>query len=426
LNRLGRFDVISLFWIGLLAFLLFALALDLGVFHREARAQTSGEAAMWSLMWISTALLFNVFVYFAYEHHWLGIGHHHGGTPVGGSQAALEFFTAWVVEESLSLDNIFVIATVMAYFRIPAESQHRLLYWGVLGALVMRFVFILSGLALVQRFSWTTYIFGGLLIVTAIKLMLHKDEEIHPERNSLVRLFQRFMPVTPRLHNTSFFVREQGRRVATPLFVALLVVESSDLLFAIDSLPAVIAVTSDPFIAFSSNAFAILGLRSLYFVIAPVIERFHYMKQSLIVLLGFIGVKMMIAHYVKIPITVSLGCIAAILLGGVIASVLTRSKLSEDTEAATVQEMMKMGLRTARRVVVGMVGVTVLGIGLLMVVLPGPAFVVIPVGLAILGTEFVWARRWLARIRQLGNGALNGKPKASPARPQPVAIRKVS
>jgi tellurite resistance protein TerC len=416
--------VISLFWIGLLAFLLFALALDLGVFHREARAQTAGEAALWSLMWVTTALLFNVFVYFAYQHHWLGIGFH-GGTAVDGSQAALEFFTAWVVEESLSLDNIFVIATVMAYFQIPAESQHRLLYWGVLGALVMRFVFILSGLALVQRFAWTTYVFGALLLVTAIKLMIQKEEALHPERNSLVRLFQRFMPVHCELEGTAFFVRTAAGWCATPMFIALLVVESSDLLFAIDSLPAVIAVTSDPFIAFSSNAFAILGLRSLYFVIAPVIERFHYMKQSLIVLLGFIGVKMLLAHHIEIPITMSLGCIAAILGAGVILSVLTRSTLSPEVEAATVEHLIKIGLRTAWRVVVGVVGVTVLALGLAMVVLPGPAFVVIPIGLMILGSEFVWARRWLARIRELGSGALNGKAKPKPAAP-PIPIRKVS
>ena len=198
--------VISLFWIGLVAFLLFALALDLGVFHREARAQTTGEAARWSLMWVSTALVFNLFVYFAYEHHWLGIGYV-DGVAIGGGQAALEFFTAWLVEESLSLDNIFVIATVMTYFRIPAESQHRLLYWGVLGALVMRFVFILSGLALVQRFSWMTYVFGAILIATAIKMMLHKDEHLHPERNGLVRLLQRFMPLTSQLDGPAFFVR---------------------------------------------------------------------------------------------------------------------------------------------------------------------------------------------------------------------------
>jgi tellurite resistance protein TerC len=367
-----------------------------------------------------------VFVYFAYEHHWLGIGYH-GGTAVDGSQAALEFFTAWVVEESLSLDNIFVIATVMSYFRIPAENQHRLLYWGVLGALVMRFVFILSGLALVQRFSWMTYLFGGLLILTAAKLLFHRDEELHPERNRLVRLFQRFMPVTPHLSGSSFFVQGATGWVATPMFVALLVVESSDLLFAIDSLPAVIAVTGDPFIAFSSNAFAILGLRSLYFVIAPMIARFHYMKQSMIVLLGFIGVKMLVAHYVKIPITVSLGCIAAILGAGVVASLWTRSKIEPGAAGTSVDHLLKMGLRTAWKIVVGVVGLTVLAIGCAMVVLPGPAFVVIPIGLMILGSEFMWARHWLARIREtaLGGSPASKQPPTKPAA-APIPIRKVS
>ncbi len=404
--------MISLFWIGLVAFLLLALALDLGVFHREARAQTAGEAALWSLIWVSTALAFNVFVYFAYEHHWLGIGFVNGVEMEGG-QAALEFFTAWVVEESLSLDNIFVIATVLAYFRIPAESQHRLLYWGVLGALVMRFVFIISGLALVHRFAWTTYVFGGVLIVTALKMLTQKEQELHPERNGLVRLFQRFMPVRSWLHGTAFFVRSSKGWHATPMFIALLVVESSDLLFAIDSLPAVIAVTADPFIAFSSNAFAILGLRSLYFVMAPMIERFHYMRQSLVFLLAFIGVKMLLAHHVEIPISVSLGFIIGILGVGILASVLSRDKRDAAADAAFVDQLVHSGLRTARRVVVGIVGATVLTIGIAMLVLPGPAVMVIPIGLAILASEFVWARRWLARIR--GNGAAS-----------PMAMHKVT
>ena len=394
--------MISLFWIGLVAFLLLALALDLGVFHREERTQTAGEAALWSLMWISTALAFNLFVYFAYEHHWLGIGYL-AGQSVGGGQAALEFFTAWIVEESLSLDNIFVIATVMTYFRIPSEHQHRLLYWGVLGALVMRFVFIISGLALVQRFTWMTYVFGGILIVTAIKMMLHRDEELRPERNGLVRLLQRFIPLTSRHEGSAFFIKNAVGWHATPMFIALVVVESSDLLFAIDSLPAVIAVTADPFIAFSSNAFAILGLRSLYFVIAPMIARFHFMKQSLMVLLAFIGVKMLLANHFHIPIAVSLCCIGGILGVGVIASLLSRTQSDAASDAAFVDQIVHSGLRTARRVVVGIVGSTVLTIGIAMVVLPGPAVAVIPIGLAILASEFVWARRWLAKIRN-GNG----------------------
>ena len=394
--------MISLFWIGLVALLMLALALDLGIFHREARAQSTGEAALWSLMWVSTALAFNLFVYFAYHNHWLGIGYV-GGLAIGGGQAALEFFTAWVVEESLSLDNIFVIATVMAYFRIPAESQHRLLYWGVLGALVMRFVFIISGLALVQRFTWATYVFGAILIVTAIKMMAHGPEELRPERNGLVRLMQRFIPLTSQHEGAAFFIRAASGWHATPMLIALLVVESSDLLFAIDSLPAVIAVTADPFIAFSSNAFAILGLRSLYFVIAPMIARFHYMKQSLVFLLGFIGVKMLLTHHVEIPISISLACIAGILGIGVLASILARTQSDAAADAAFVDQLVHSGLRTARRVVVGVIGTTVLTIGIAMIVLPGPAVAVIPIGLAILASEFVWARRWLARIR--GNGS---------------------
>ena len=403
--------MISLFWIGLVAFLILALALDLGVFHREPRAQTAGEAARWSLVWVSTALLFNLFVYLAYQHHWLGIGYVNG-VAMDGGQAAAEFFTAWLVEESLSLDNIFVIATVLAYFRIPPESQHRLLYWGVLGALVMRCVFIVSGLALVQRFSWTTYVFGGLLIVTAAKMLVQKEGDLNPERNGLVRLFQRFMPLRSRLHGTAFFVRSANGWYATPMFVALLVVESSDLLFAIDSLPAVIAVTADPFIAFSSNAFAILGLRSLYFVIAPMIAQFHYMKQSLIFLLGFIGVKMLLTHHVEIPISISLAFIAGILAVGVLASVLGSKKTEESEERHF--DLVNQGLRAAWRVVVGIVGATVLALGLAMLVLPGPGLLVIPVGLMILATEFVWARRWLQRIR--GNGTT----------PAPISIRRAS
>jgi tellurite resistance protein TerC len=268
---------------------------------------------------------------------------------------------------------------------------------------VMRCVFILSGLALVQRFAWTTYVFGGVLIVTALKMLTQKEEELHPERNGLVRLFQRFMPLKCEFHGPAFFVRASGGWHATPMFVALLVVESSDLLFAIDSLPAVIAVTADPFIAFSSNAFAILGLRSLYFVVAPMIERFHYMRQSLVFLLAFIGVKMLLTHHVEIPITVSLGFIIGILGVGILASVIGRNKSDVAADTAFVDRLMDSGLRTARRVVVGIVGSTVLTIGIAMVVLPGPAVAVIPIGLAILASEFVWARRWLAKIRN-GNG----------------------
>jgi tellurite resistance protein TerC len=286
----------------------------------------------------------------------------------------------------------------------------------VLGALVMRCVFIVSGLALVQRFSWSTYVFGAFLIVTAVKMMIQK-EDLHPERNRLVRMFQRFMPLCSQFHGSAFFERGPTHGwVATPMFLALLVVESSDLLFAIDSLPAVIAVTSDPFIAFSSNAFAILGLRSLYFVIAPLLARFHYMKQSLIFLLAFIGVKMLLSHHYPIPTAVSLVFIVGILSIGILASLVSRTNDHENhanhnTRAGAEFSRVQSGLRTARRVVVGIIGTTVFTIGIAMIILPGPAFMVIPFGLAILASEFVWARRWLARLR--GNGSSSAPPQWS-------------
>jgi tellurite resistance protein TerC len=310
-------------WIALFALLLAALALDLGVFHREARAQTTREALAWSAVWVATSLLFNVFVFFAYQHHWLGVGLE-VGHQLDGADAALQFLTAYLLEKSLSLDNIFVIAVVFTFFGIPLASQYRVLFWGVLGALVLRMIFIVGGLALIEHFEWMTYLFGALLLVTAVKMMVEREDNLEPGKNALVRLCQRFLPVTSELEGTAFFVQRAGRRLATPLFLALLVVESSDLLFAIDSIPAVIAVTRDPFIAYSSNAFAILGLRSLYFVIAPLIARFRYLKQSLVFLLAFIGVKMLLAHHAPIPIDVSLAVILGILGVGIGASAVTR------------------------------------------------------------------------------------------------------
>jgi tellurite resistance protein TerC len=313
--------VIPIFWIGLLVMLVLLLALDLGVFHREARAQTTGEALAWSLLWIVTALCFNAFIYFAYENHWMDIGLAEGH-ELGGREAAIEFFTAYVIEKSLSLDNIFVIAMIFTYFEIPLKNQHRVLFWGVAGALVMRALFIVSGLSLVERFAWTTYVFGIVLVATAIKMLVERDNNLHPEKNALVRFVEKHFAVTSDFHGPAFFARCEGRRVATPLFLALIVVETSDLLFAIDSIPAVIAVTRDTFIAFSSNAFAILGLRSLYFAIAPLISRFRLLKLSLIFVLAFVGAKMLLAHHYPISTLVSLSVIVGILALGILGSVL--------------------------------------------------------------------------------------------------------
>ncbi len=313
--------MIPAFWLGLVVALVAMLALDLGVFHRRPHAQTTGEALAWSIVWIATSLCFNGFIYFAYEHHWMEIGLQ-VGHELDGREAAIEFLTAYVVEKSLSLDNIFVIAMIFAYFEVPLENQHRVLFWGVVGALVMRAFFIVSGLALVERFAWTTYVFGAVLLATAVKMLFDRQDDLRPEKSTLIRFVEKHFAVTSDFHGAAFFGRCNGRRVATPLFLALIVVEASDLLFAIDSIPAVIAVTRDPFIAFSSNAFAILGLRSLYFAIAPLIGRFRLLKLSLIFILAFVGAKMLLAHHYPIPILVSLGVILGILALGIGGSVL--------------------------------------------------------------------------------------------------------
>ena len=408
-----------IFWIGLLVVLVCMLVLDLGVFHRQARAQTIGEALAWSILWIATALCFNAFIYFAYENHWMGIGlavEH----ELDGHQAAIEFFTAYVVEKSLSLDNIFVIAMIFSYFEIPLKDQHRVLFWGVAGALVMRALFIVSGLALVERFAWTTYVFGAVLLATAVKMLVERDNNFRPEKNALVCVIERHFAVTSDFHGPAFFARCKGRRAATPLFLALIVVETSDLLFAIDSIPAVIAVTRDSFLAFSSNAFAILGLRSLYFAIAPLIGRFRLLKLSLIFVLGFVGIKMLLAHHYPIPIGLSLSFILGILAVGIGASVLGAKRdlvYGASPGKGELDRPVRVSLRGARRIAISLIGTTALLLGVAILILPGPRSLVIPIGIALLSTEFVWARRWLARIRK---AAGNSPPRDAAAGSAPI------
>jgi tellurite resistance protein TerC len=395
------------------------LALDLGVFHKQPRAQTTGEALAWSLLWIATALCFNAFIYFAYENHWMDIGLLIGG-ELDGRQAAIEFFTAYVVEKSLSLDNIFVIAMIFTYFKIPLENQHRVLFWGVAGALVMRALFIASGLALVAHFAWTTYVFGAVLLATAVKMLVERHDNLGPEKNALIGVIERRFAVTSDFHGPAFFARHEGRRVATPLFVTLIVVEASDLLFAIDSIPAVIAVTRDTFIAFSSNAFAILGLRSLYFAIAPLISRFRLLKLSLIFILAFVGMKMLLTHHYPIPTIVSLSFILGILGVGISASVLGARRGLVYVVSPGEHELGKLvrvSLQGARRIAIALMGSTTLLLGIAMLILPGPGLLVIPIGLALLSIEFVWARRWFARIRR---AAANRPPRDATAESAPI------
>jgi tellurite resistance protein TerC len=293
-------------WVGFNAFVLVMLALDLGVFHRTAHVVSLRESVTWTVVWIALALAFNAGVWY-----------------YAGPQKALEFFTGYLIEKSLSVDNVFVFALLFSYFAVKPIYQHKVLFWGILGALVMRAAMIGLGAALITRFTWIIYIFGAFLIVTGIKMVLKREEEIHPERNPVVRWFKRIVPVTDDYREDHFFVVEQGRRAATPLFVVLLLVEFSDLIFAVDSIPAIFAVTTDPFIVYTSNVFAILGLRSLYFALAGVMDTFHYLKVGLGVVLTFVGVKMMLAHTAyKIDTLVSLGVIVLILAAAVVASLM--------------------------------------------------------------------------------------------------------
>lgn len=291
-------------WIGFTLFVLAMLALDLGVFHRKPHAVSLGESLAWTAVWVALALAFNA-----------GVWHY------AGSQKALEFFTGYLIEKSLSVDNIFVFALLFSYFAVPPKYQHKVLFWGILGALVMRAAMIGAGVALITRFGWILYLFGAFLILTGIKMIVKREEEIHPERNPVVGWFKRLMPVTRDYREDRFFVRENGVRMATPLFVVLLLVELTDLIFAVDSIPAIFAVTTDPFIVYTSNVFAILGLRALYFALARVMDKFHYLKIGLGVVLAFVGVKMLLAHSpYKLDTLVSLGVIVTVLTVSVVAS----------------------------------------------------------------------------------------------------------
>lgn len=290
-------------WVGFTLFVLALLALDLGVFHRKAHEVTTREALTWSAIWISLALLFN------------------GGIAYWfGRERGLEFLSGFLIEKALAVDNIFVFAVVFSTFAVPPPLQHRVLFWGILGALVMRAIFIAVGAALIHEFHWIMYVFGGFLVLTGIRLFVQRDKEMHPEHNPLVRLFMRWVPSVSTYHGSRFFIVQEGRRYATPLLLVLVVIEITDLIFAVDSIPAIFAVTGDPFIVYTSNIFAILGLRSLYFLLAGVMGRFHYLKVGLALVLVFVGIKMAMIDMYEIPITLSLGVITTLIGGAIVAS----------------------------------------------------------------------------------------------------------
>jgi tellurite resistance protein TerC len=297
------------FWIGFHIFIFFMLALDLGVFHKHTHIVPVKEAVIWSIIWISLALIFNLFVFFEF-----------------GKVKALEFLTGYVIEYSLSVDNIFVFILIFSFFAVKPQYQHKILFWGIIGALVMRGIFIFAGVALINRFHWIVLIFGAFLVFTGIRMLFAKESEVDPEKNPIVRFFKRFFPVSNELHGDRLFIRQNHRLHATPLFLVLLIIETSDLIFAVDSIPAILAISQDRFIVYTSNIFAIMGLRSLYFALAGIMGLFRYLKIGLAFVLTFVGLKMLFAYFnLDIPIVLSLLIIISILLASVLASVFIKS-----------------------------------------------------------------------------------------------------
>jgi tellurite resistance protein TerC len=301
-----NFDI---WWIIFGVLIMALLALDIGVFNRRAHEVRLKEALLWSAFWIILALIFNIVVYF-----------------LKGQESAVQFFTAYLVEKSLSMDNLFVFLMIFTFFQVPHKYQHKVLFWGILGALVMRFVFILAGIALITKFQWTMYVFGGILIYSGFKMIKEKDKDIHPEKNPVIKLFREIMPVTKTYAEGNFFIKQESRWHATPLFIVLLIIETSDVVFAVDSIPAVLAISQDSFIVFTSNIMAILGLRALYFALAGVMKLFRYLHYGLAIILIFVGLKMSFAEFYKISIYVSLLVIFLVLSASIIASMLASQK----------------------------------------------------------------------------------------------------
>jgi tellurite resistance protein TerC len=334
-------------WIAFILFVLLLLALDLGVFHRKAHEVHVKEALGWSAVWITLALLFVIPLYFAYENHWLGVGlsvDALDGSINDGKDAVVKYLTGYVIEKSLSVDNIFVIAMIFGMLGIPAMYQHRVLFWGILGALLMRGLMIGVGAALIARFHWVLYAFGVLLILTALKMLVLKSHHTDPRESVILNWTRRLFPVSDRTHGKKFYLRRddvdpsetitgKGAWVLTPLGIALIMVEGADLIFAVDSIPAIFAITADPFLVFTSNVFAILGLRSLYFALAGMIDKFHYLKASLAIILAMVGAKMLIAPWLKETLGKNfnfyvLAAVLFVLAIGVIASMLRRRQLA--------------------------------------------------------------------------------------------------
>jgi tellurite resistance protein TerC len=314
----------ALVWAGFLLIYISLLTLDLSVLHRESSTLSVRQALFWTLVWVVVGLAAGGLIFGLYEHDWLGWSAGFGGPNLNGRDAFVQYVTGYLLEWSLSVDNIFVIALIFAYMKIPVTLQYRVLFWGIVGAIALRGVMIALGTALIHSFDWMFYVFGGILLLSAARMLRSEEEEYNPSKSMLVRFIRRVFPIADQLDGERFFSRSGGRLSATPLFVTLLLVDFADTVFAVDSIPAIFAVTRDPFLVFTSNAFAILGLRSLYFAVAALIAMFRYLKLSLVFILGFVGVKMLLTEHLLIPNLYSLAVIAGMLCIGILASVWTR------------------------------------------------------------------------------------------------------
>ncbi|MEJ2391870.1 MAG: TerC/Alx family metal homeostasis membrane protein [Gammaproteobacteria bacterium] len=379
-------------WLILFSIFIALILLDLGVIHRQVREISLYEALAMSAFWISIGLGFAVLIYFIYAHQWFV------SSELGGRQALFEYLTAFSLEKMLSLDNLFVIALIFHQLRVPVPQQYRVLFWGILIAIILRGLFILGGMYLINSFDWMVYVFGGILLFSAMKVFTSQAGDNTVQENLLVRAIRKLVPVETEISDNQFIRRIDQRVVLTPLFIALVMVESADMMFAMDSIPAVIAVSRDPFIVYSSNVFAVLGLRALYFVLASALQQFHYLKFSMVIILGFIGIKMLLSHTYPISALTSLLVIIVTMLLGIIASLLDKSHGKVLATSPVVEELGRFYAMTfagIKRIAILLLGTSVVIVGIVMIFTPGPAIVVIPAGLAILGTEFVWARRIL-------------------------------
>lgn len=308
-------------WAAFIVFLVLALTLDLGVFNKNPHVIKTKEAAIWTSVWLLVALSFAGIIYLSFAEGWI-----ENPTQLTPKNAVVKYLTGYLIELSLSIDNIFVIAIIFSSFSIPEKYRHEVLFYGILGAIVFRALMIIFGVALINKFEWIMYVFGVFLIYTAFKMLVHKTEDFDPQTSKMFLWIKKIFPVTHEMQEDKFFIRQNGHKLATPLFVALLIIELTDVLFAVDSIPAVLAITTDPFIVFSSNILAVMGLRSMFFFISGMLNKFRYINYSLVAILAFVGIKMLLSHYIDFPEWVSLGFIVLALGSGIVASIYLRKE----------------------------------------------------------------------------------------------------